>query len=332
MRNLLRKGTLLGAAGAMAVVTACSSDSKDTADSRPAPAPAAEEAQQEEASVPAISEDEALEVIANYSEGNNRVYRELDPAILQEIEGGSLLQRSEADLERHIARSKSDRATIEDWEYVDPQLYIPAGDGERWWMASVGTVPDDGGLRLLTFAENPEVEGQWLLVSAINLEAELPSIALDEHGLAQPVPADDPGGQLLPRDAAAAYEDLWATGGDGLGAALADTPGGQDILERRRTADPLLLARYTPNTPQHEEVWSLRTEDGGVLTVATVAHSETLTDVRGELLTPSEVSSHYNAQPRNPIVTHHTGEALMWLPAGDTPQILGARWNMIDAE
>jgi hypothetical protein len=325
MRPLAHTTALLGATAALTLLTACSSGGEDTAtDSAP---PATAEDQTPEEPRGAITEAQALEVITAYSQTNNQAYRDLDASLLEEIEGGSLLQRSLADLEQYLGRPQADREPIEDWEYINPKVFIPAG--ETWWIAQADEAPDAGEPRLLTFEQG---EGEsWLLVSVVPLKEKLPAIAIDEHGLAQAAPADDPAGELLPQDAAAAYEDLWETGGTGPGAPLTTTPGGQNILERRTTEDPLLLARYTATTPEHEHAWALRTEDGGTVVVATVAHSETLTAVSGDVI-PGESSAHYNSTPRNPLITHHTGEIAVSIPAAAGPQVLGDRWQLIGAE
>ncbi|MCK1814221.1 hypothetical protein MTQ13_08005 [Streptomyces sp. XM4011] len=324
MGPLARTRALLGTTAALALLTACSSGGEDTAtDSAP---PATAEEQTPEVPQGAITEAQALEVITAYSQANNQAYRDLDASLLEEIEGGSLLQRSLADLEQYLGRPEADREPIEDWEYINPKVFIPAG--ETWWMAQASEAPDAGGLRLLTFAQG---EGEsWLLVSVVPLMEELPAIAIDEHGLAQAAPADDPAGALLPQDAAAAYGDLWETGGEGPGVPLITTGGGQEILERRSTEDPLLDASYTATTPEHEHTWALRTEDGGTVVVATVAHSETLTAATGEVV-PGEPSAHYNPTPRNPLITHHTGEIAVSIPAAADPQVLGDRWHLIGA-
>ncbi|MFB7896066.1 hypothetical protein ACFC1B_07025 [Streptomyces xiamenensis] len=309
----------------MALLTACATGGRGDTPSSAPPATAEEQPLQKSS---AITETEALDVIAEYNERRNNAYGALDVALLDEIEGGSTLQRNRADMEQYLALPEADRRTIEDWGYADPEVYIPAG--ETWWMAKAGYTTGGESQALLTFERGQEDD--WLLVAAIPLAADPPAIALDEDGLAEAVLADDPAGGLLPQDAAAAYEDLWETGGTGPGAPLATSAGGQDVLERRSPQDPLLLASYTATTPEHEHTWSLRTEDGGTLTVATTAHTESMTDVFDAPLTPRDASAHYNSTPRSPLIAHYTGEIAVSIPADTDPQILGDRWKLIGAE
>ncbi|MFB7896065.1 hypothetical protein ACFC1B_07020 [Streptomyces xiamenensis] len=318
---------LLSTTAALVLLTACSAGGEETpADSAPQ---ATTEEQTPEVPQGAITEGQALEVIAAYSEANNAAYRDSDASLLEEIEGGSLLQRSLAELEQRLARPEADREPIEEWEYTDPEIYVPSG--ETWWMAQASAGPrEEGSQRLLTFEQGEK--DSWLLVSVVPLSVELPAIALDEDGLAEAAPADDPAGKLLPQDAVQAYEDLWETGGTGPGEPLATGPTGQDILERRTPEDPLMFSRINATTPDHEHTWALRTEDGGTVVVATTAHSETLTAVTGEPLYPGELAAHYDPTPRNPLITHHTGEIVVSIPAAADPQILGDRWKLVGAE
>ncbi|MCU4749459.1 hypothetical protein [Streptomyces sp. G-5] len=327
MRTLAHKTALLGTAGVLALLAACSTGGEDTTEAAPQAT-----AEEQTAEVPqgAITEAEALEVIAAYSETNNAAHRGSDASLLEEIEGGSLLQRSLADLEQRLGRPEAEREPIEEWEYTDSEIYVPAG--ETWWMAQAVAGTDEDERQLLTFEQSTEDKKQWLLVSVVPLNADLPAIALDEDGLAEAAPADDPAGKMLPQDAVQAYEDLWETGGTGPGEQLATGPTGQDILERRTPEDPLMLSRINATTPDHEHTWALRTEDGGTVVVATTAHSETLTAATGEALYPGELAAHYDPTPRNPVITHHTGEIVVSIPAAADPQILGDRWKLIGAE
>ncbi|MFB7763618.1 hypothetical protein [Streptomyces xiamenensis] len=322
MRTLKHKTALLGTTGALALLAACSTA---TGDGATGPTPHAH--QEPQTPQTAITNTEAQQVIADYNEQRNAAYRALDATLVEEIEGGSVLQRNRADMEQYLGLPEADRRPIEDWDYADPEIYIPAG--ETWWMAKAGYTRGES-QALLTFERGQEDD--WLLVAAVPLATDLPAIALDEQGLAEAVSADDPAGELLPQDAAAAYEDLWETGGTGPGAPLATSAGGQDVLERRSPEDPLLLARYTATTPDHEHTWSLRTEDGGTLTVATTAHTESMTDVFGAPLTPRDASAHYNSTPRSPLIAHYTGEIAVSIPADTAPQILGDRWKLIGSE
>ncbi|MFB7763619.1 hypothetical protein [Streptomyces xiamenensis] len=326
MRTLAQKSALLGTAGILALLSACSTGGgEDTTDSAPQ---STVEEQSPETPQGAITEAQALEVITAYSQTNNQAYRDLDASLLEEIEGGSMLQRSLADLEQYLGRPETDREPIQEWEYTDPQVYVPAG--ETWWMAQASAGPrEEGSQRLLTFEQGKE---SWLLVSAIPLDEALPTIALDEHGLAEAVPADDPAGALMPQDVVEAYEDLWQTGGTGPGASLTTTPGVQGILELRTPEDPLLLSRISATTPEHEHTWTLRSEDGGTVTVATTAHSETLTVPTGEHVFPGKSAGYYNPTPRNPLITHHTGEIAVSIPSTGAPQLLGDRWQIIGSE
>ncbi|MFB7763520.1 hypothetical protein [Streptomyces xiamenensis] len=310
----LLKGVVL--AGVLVALSACSSDKVSDW--------GAAEAEQETHEGGArqarpVTEAEALEVIVGYNEANRQAYEDLDATALEEVAAGSLLQRATAEITRAVEISGGDQGMAENREYTDPKLIIP---GEGWWMADVAAGDDR---RLLTFAQGDD--GQWLLVSAVSLNTELPPIATDENGFAATAPDDDRSSRFLPRDAAPAYQDLWETGGEQSGSTLAATQGGADILEQRTPDDPMLLARYTPITPEHTDLWVLRTQDGGTLTIGHVAHTETVTALR----LPGGAAAEYNPEPRNPLQTRHTGEFAMWMPAGDFPEILGDEWTKLGA-
>ncbi|MFB7896137.1 hypothetical protein ACFC1B_07380 [Streptomyces xiamenensis] len=297
---------VLGAAGLLALLAACS------------PGGGAPALQQTMVGPP-LSEAEAAEVIAEVNEAIDQAYRDLDSELLEEVAGGSLLQRSIAEIEQ---RSASSDVAAESREYTDPQFVIPRNG--LWWMADAAVAGADS-RELLTFAHSGQ--GQWLLVSAITLETDLPTIATDEHGNALTAPLDDTASRILPKDAAAAYTDLWATGGDGPGSPLAATALGEDIRERRSSDDPLLVTGYMPTTPESTRTWVLRTEEGGTVAVGHVAHTKTVSAIA----VPGAAGSEYSADPRTPVRTHHSGEVAMWLPASDFPEILGAELAEIPA-
>ncbi|MFB7896139.1 hypothetical protein ACFC1B_07390 [Streptomyces xiamenensis] len=321
MTKMMRMGAAVGAAGLLTVLAACTSGASSDWDGLAKGVGTVEDPRGEAASYPSINQAEAVAVLAGCNDAAERAYKDLDVTILEEVVGGSLLQRSAAEIARFASQPEADSEAIVDRQYTDPRIIIP-GSGGRWWMADVAVV-SDGSRQLLTFSEGEE--GQWLLVSAITLDAELPAIAVDERGFARIAPDDDLSGRFMPRDAVAAYQDLWETGGEGPGSPLATTPGGQEVLELRTPADQLLVARYASTAPEHTDSWTLRTEEGGTVTVGHFAHTETITGFR----VPGPVPPGGDPEPHNPLITHHTGELAMWIPAAESPEILGAQWSAI---
>lgn len=320
-------GRALGAGVLGVVLVGCGSDGGDAAGADPAPA----EESAAEQGPPPLTEDEAAEVLERYAEVNNAANADLDGELLATVEGGQLLQRSLAAMERVHLLPEEDRASYgEEFSYEPVDWYLPAG--EDWWMATARLQPEREGdlTRLLTFAAEGD---EWRLVSSLPLREELPEVALDDAGLATPAAADAPVGDLAPQQIAEAYEDVWSTGGDGLGELLAETGPVEDALDAHGQAlSPGLMERFEAAEPDHGQIYGLETVDGGVLAVVPLAQHEISVSLSGEPLTPSEAVAFYDDTPRDRIRSLHVGEAAAHLAPDASARVLAARYQLVDAD
>ncbi|MFB7763633.1 hypothetical protein [Streptomyces xiamenensis] len=315
-------------AGLLLAVAACSSETAQPAEPTPT-APSQED--QKPAASPALEPDQAQALLDEYAAVNDRANEALDADLIATVEAGPLLQRSHAGMVVVRSIPESERGDVVPTQHTDPRFYIPR-DGQRWWMAEV---TGHAGPELLTFADS-DGQGEWRMVSSLYLEDGVPDIELDEEGWATAVDLDDDAGVITPAEVSAAYEDMWETGGDGPGAALAETPATEAALEERGTnrEDLRLQTRFEPEEPEHPEVYALRTADGGSLVVAPLARVRIELSIEpGSVVTPGTVTSRYDDTPRNPVRTYFRGDTAAWLPAGeDAPHILAAEYGATDAD
>ncbi|WP_130797954.1 hypothetical protein [Streptomyces otsuchiensis] len=336
MRSTSRRlAASLGAAGLL-LVAGCGGDA--------ATASADEEIEAVEPEpTAALDADEAQAVLDHYIEINNQANHDLDSDLIATIEGGSLYLRSNATFEYVTAQPEDEREDYESFAYENARFYIPV-DGEPWFMAVATPDWDDPLDRLLTFAAQEEGDGEddgekWKMVSALAIpeDVEFPEIALDADGFAEAVPDDSDHGNLQPDQIARAYSDLRLTAGEGWGGHLADSEPKEIALEEHQealdiTADrESLLKRDFMSHTEEPGLYSLRTADGGSLTVAPVAHGMRQTaDRAGVEVTPGDAMIAWDMTPRTAVNATFVGEVVAHIPPDEAPNLFSARIRVID--
>ncbi|MFD9817482.1 hypothetical protein [Streptomyces violascens] len=254
-------------------MTGCSTDSdtpaakKQTPTSSTAPQP-----------TPALSTAQARDVIAHYSEINNKANAGYDKALVATIETGPQLAQTLSTYKQEQGLPQADRTAYEPWAYDTntAQLYIPKfTEGQKhWFAATVYAGISKKYARYLVFAENLG-QHRWELTAAIDLDnGQAPPIALDADGNATAVPTS---ADAL-RNAVA---DNFATGGTGDGKKnLADTPASRrqrEVHEKVGTRlEPRGKTTFKAGENTYPDSYALKTADGGSLIV--FAHQHTQTD------------------------------------------------------
>lgn len=262
-------------------MTGCSNDSdtpaakKTNPSASTAPQPA-----------PALSAAQARDVIAHYSEINNKANATLDRTLLDTVEDGPMYARSVSDFTETEGLPQADRKPYKPWSYdtASAKLYIPrftAGQ-DRWFAAALSGEKGKDPSRLAVFAEQPEHK-RWELVSVVDLDgAALPDVALDQDGYATAVAANDnkqlaAGADLL----RTAVLDNFATGGTNTGTKVfAPTKASkQQIMVHDKTTTQYGdkgTSTFAGATNRYQDAYALKTTDGGALIL--FAHTHTQTD------------------------------------------------------
>ncbi|MEV7145427.1 hypothetical protein AB0O05_02870 [Streptomyces sp. NPDC093084] len=172
--------------------------------------------------MPALSEDQARDVIARYSKINNEANADRDRRLLDTVEDGPLFAMSVSGYTETEGLPAPDRKPYKPWSYdtANARLYIPRlGAGQdRWFAAALSDSEGKAASRLAVFVERPQYQ-RWEMVSVVDLDGPgLPDIALDRDGYAMAVTAD--GNKRLGAGTGllrAAIVDNFATGGANTG-------------------------------------------------------------------------------------------------------------------
>ncbi|MGI5348838.1 hypothetical protein ACQEU8_11670 [Streptomyces sp. CA-250714] len=286
---------------------------------------------------------QARRILGRYEKIATRADRARDAALLAEVAGGNVLERSKAGYKQYDALSRRMRAPFSrPTRYRNPAFHIPAGS--PWFLVTATRTAPSPQLTVLVFAkdrrtgQNRQPVARWRLRAALPLQAgRLPRIATTRAGLATEVSAASRSGTLRPADVPGTYEDLWQTGGTGKAAALAPNAVTKEARSTYRHRDDELGAegarrRFVPVRPRHRDSYELRTADGGVLAVVPLAHEQRLHVTRpGLQLTPSDEEAVYDPAPRSTVVSTFHGQALAHLPRQGRAVVLSAKYGLVDS-
>ncbi|MFI9772777.1 hypothetical protein ACIHJG_38960 [Streptomyces sp. NPDC052415] len=274
-----------------------------------------------------VTISEANRILDHYQNVNNRANATRDAQVLGTVEAGQLYARSKAEFEQFKTLSEKDQKDYgKPFTFTDRTFYLPAGGD---WFAALATTT--GTTRtLMVFEKSHATNNTWKKVISLFPDRALPPVQTS-GGVARTAPVHTTVGALAPDGAAAAVEDLFATGGTKQGDVFPRTSDNvKSILktykERGKNLGPQAKVSFFPTTPGHERVYTLRTR-AGVLTITPLAHNqESLVLQQGLQITPGEVGSVYDKSPRPLTVDVFQGEALLLLPEQGRPDILDYRY------
>ncbi|GAB3120392.1 hypothetical protein GCM10027160_36360 [Streptomyces calidiresistens] len=250
----------------------------------------------ENAVVPAITPEEAAEVLARYAEIGNEANPVYDAELNLEIDTGPLGEINQAGHRARGAVHPEGNPRYRPLDFTDARFAIPRQAGwPKFFLADAESGREgDGNRWLLVFTRN-SIEEQWRAsYLAVVPPEEVPEPLLDGDGWAEAVPVTGEAGRL-----SGAYADFLAggsgsTGGDGAGGA-GDGAGGIVFAEGRYTTAeverraeegtrPEFVVQYrdlAAEAAAHAPV-GLRTADGGSLVFFTSHHHEKKTWAEGE--------------------------------------------------
>lgn len=292
-----------------------------TATASPSPAPRS-----------VVTLSEANKILNTYQDVNNRANATRDAKLLATVEAGQLYARSKAEFEQFETLSEKEQKDYgKPFAFTDRIFHLPAGGD--WFAAEATTTGKNH--TVMVFEKSPATDNSWKKVVSLFPAKALPPVQTTD-GVARTAPAAATVGALAPDGVPAAVEDLFATGGTKQGALLARTNENvKSILktykERGKSLGPQAKVSFFPTAPLHENVYTLRTDDG-VLAIAPLAHNEeSLVLQPGLQITPGKVGSVYDKSPRPLTVDVFQGEALVLLSGKGQPDILDYRYAQTDS-
>ncbi|MFD7552326.1 hypothetical protein [Streptomyces sp. NPDC059816] len=204
-------GTAAAATGLVLVLGDCSTDSSAPQPSRTTtPAPSPTQAK------PLLTVQQADQLVDRYQQVNNAANAKQNAAQLGTVEDGATYEQSRADFKQWPTYSEKEKKEYTDaWTYAQRTYFIPEQGKASWFLMRAYT--DHGGKiskepSLVVF-DNPDGAGFKLTASVHGLDTEPPLSQTSPDGLALLADPAAKSGPLAPVDVTAAFEDLYATGG-----------------------------------------------------------------------------------------------------------------------
>ncbi|MBE9499895.1 hypothetical protein IHE61_22220 [Streptomyces sp. GKU 257-1] len=151
-----------------------------------------------------VTEAEAAKIVDRYVSVNNRANKTNDGKLLSTVEGGALLEQSQAGYKADADLSKKEQAaSAEPFSYVDRTYLIPRKGKATWFAVKTRTKDKEGTSKypqLVVFDRDKgkgkgKAKGEWKNVASVSLvddEKKTVPLAKDKDGFVR-VPADGSG-------------------------------------------------------------------------------------------------------------------------------------------
>ncbi|MDB1087809.1 hypothetical protein PJ985_09560 [Streptomyces sp. ACA25] len=240
----------------------------------------------EQAVIPAVSEEEAERVLAEYTAVSNEANPAFDTALNLTIETGPLGAINQAGLRSRGTVHPEGNEQYQDLEFTDTRFLIPQQAGWPKFFVADSLSSRHGTNRWLLVFTRSRVDEDWRASYLSVLPADrVPEFSEDEDGFAEAVPREaDSRRTVAPGDLSAAYT-AHLQDQEGPFAESSYTSG---EWEKRDSAnnDPAYVTEFR-DLPAEEEAYApaaLRTADGGALVFFGSHHHERKTMAEGEPL------------------------------------------------
>ncbi|NYI06888.1 hypothetical protein [Allostreptomyces psammosilenae] len=291
-----------------------------------------------------LDEAAAAEVLERFEQENNQANADRDLELNARIETGALRDIDQATLKVAAATDPDNSEPAPQLDMGDPQLWIPRLNGyPKWFVAvtdvhgSTTTEHEDApqgeqgagepiGRWMLLFTQ-AEQDGPWQAAYMAAAGDAVPAVALDQDGLAEEVPADDPALLLAPEEVPGAYTALLQGEASEEQAAL--FPEGAfttDMLAEReaQAGGTQYVRQYLDSAAPEHGVYALRTEDGGALVFFATRHQSKLTMAQGRRLDiqDPEIRALLEGEARQQVLTTMdvAQQAVLVPPAAPGPE------------
>ncbi|MEU1786760.1 hypothetical protein ABZ553_12970 [Streptomyces sparsogenes] len=228
------------------------------------------------ASAGVISLKSARGVLLNYAKVNNEANAVQDPKKIAQVEGGALLQQSQAIFTQFSAWSEKEQNSYKVPFYYPVEgahFYIPRKGAESvFWVDTRVTGKNIGKdrRRLIAFKRDKGGHGAaWKAVAVGELGRKSPEIQRDGDGFASVLGASDRVGDTELDDLRGLSQDFYLTGGKKAGSRFTDTAAvkdwKRDYAKRADFPDGCVNGTYRPGRTAAETVYGLKTTDGGAV-------------------------------------------------------------------
>ncbi|WP_067486065.1 hypothetical protein [Actinomadura hibisca] len=307
--------------GASLLLPACGSDSDPASASAP----------------PALTQDQARQVLSRYTKAAGQAGQRLDASGLSAVATGPQLTMDTAAVKlRRVTKQKPGPLA-----FTKPVFYIPRTTGyPRWFAADAISGSDKQTLRHALLFTQAKADAPWLLAAdPYPSDAALSRVQLDGDGYATAVPPAAPGLSLAPGKVAAAHAALLTDGAKAPGAAsLAPGPKTTQAREALEQGVKLLNKRgvklTSSFTPDATPAYALRTKDGGAVVWYVLRQNEAYSSARrGTLSVSGDLSGLAPARTvRNRLTTTVLIQYLATVPPKGAATVTGMYRKAVAAD
>ncbi|WP_405763591.1 hypothetical protein OG234_09455 [Streptomyces sp. NBC_01420] len=271
--------------------------------------------------VPAATKAEAAEALKAFTTAYNAADKAYDPALDADVVTGSLGAVNQAGLKARHRIEPTGNARHRPLELSDTRFVIPKKAGwPRWFVADTDSNRDrDQGKQdtrwLLAFVKSGPDAGWKAAYLSVVTPGQVPALAKDGDGGAEPVAADGPGLVVAPQDLGMRYTQYLQKGAPDVFAPGAATSQWREArLNTRRAGfsyqyvdQPLDDGTYAP--------LALATEDGGALVFFSSRHYERQTAAQG--LRPTvdpDVEALLTGEVKSTLTKERISSQLVYVP------------------
>ncbi|MEU2247285.1 hypothetical protein [Streptomyces sp. NPDC019224] len=271
--------------------------------------------------VPAATRSEAAEALKDFTAAYNAADKAYDPALDADVVTGSLGAINQAGLKARHRIAPTGNTRHQPLELTDARFVIPAKAGwPRWFLADTDSNRDeDQGEQdtrwLLAFVKSGPDAGWKAAYLSVVSPGQVPALAKDGDGRAEPVAADGPGLAVAPRDLGTRYTQYLQKGSPDVFAPGAATS--QWRAARLNTRRAGFSYQYV-DQPMDSGAFAplgLATEDGGALVFFSSRHYERQTAAEG--LRPAidpDVEALLTGEVKSTLTKERVSSQLVYVP------------------
>nr|WP_311730082.1 hypothetical protein [Streptomyces sp. DSM 41529] len=275
----------------------------------------------ERENIPSIAKDEAPKALKRFTDTYNKSYRELDPALANQVQTGPLLDISAADLKAQHAAKPDGNPAYPPLRLTDARYAIPKQVGwPKFFVADTESNRDDNRW-LLVFTRGGADQPWKAAYLSILSQDEVPDFQLDKDGWARSVPAEGVTPKLAtrPDKLSAEYTDYLMTG-EGEIFADGQATSGLRTSRKKFVRTPKFWTEYIDTAAEGTRYApvGLRLRDGGALVFFTSHHRQKQTMAKGYRPNPTpQIKALMTGEAKRSVTLTRVSESAVRVPAKD---------------